>query len=123
MRIYSNYEPAEEPLVIAQAKELGLTLSAFQKYCVMLYTKQETSVRTSTSNIATLTSQMLNNLTNFSKGETFIVSSLLPDKWPDLSRSDKMTLSLALTEYVNKHPSLYAVKKHITGKTKQYVIL
>lgn len=120
MRIYSNYSQNDYDLILDESKKLGFTPSSFQNYCVMLYVMQNTNNRRGTTNVALLITKMLNALNSIAKNETFIVSSLLPDEWPNLSRSDKMTLAKALSNHVSNNPSKYAVDSKIAGKTKVY---
>ena len=113
-RIYSNYSDEDYGLIESMAKELGFSLSSFQHYCVMLYADSRGNT-TSTSN---LKSEMLRNLDNFN-GDTFIVSALLDDVWPSLTRSVKMTLAKQLAIHVRNDPKFepYKVAK---GKTTVY---
>lgn len=115
-RIYSNYSNNDMKIVTDLAKELGFTLSAFQHYCVMLYADK----RGNTSPITTLINKMFQNMNNFKRGETFIVSALLPYEWPSLSRSDKMTLAKQLSLYVKNNPHQYGVSRK-NGKTNVYI--
>ena len=116
-RIYSNYSSEEYQIIQNLAKEQGFTLSAFQKYCVMMTANQ----RGNQTTVSTLIGKMHKVLESFKKGKPFIVSSLLPDEWPSLSRNDKMTISLALKKYIDEHPSEFKINKKIRSNINQYI--
>ncbi len=120
MRIYSNYNQNDYDLILEESKKLGFTPSSFQNYCVMLYIMQNTNNRKGTTSIATLTINMLNALNSRSSGETFIVSSLIPNEWPDLSRSDKMRIAKALASHVRNNPSTFSIDSMADGKITIY---
>lgn len=114
-RIYSNYSNEDFTMIYDLAKELGFSLSAFQHYCVMLYADRK-GISTPSNG---LLSQLFNNMQKIEVGETFIVSALLPDVWPTLTRSVKMTLAKQLAMQVKKSPDFepYQITK---GKTTIY---
>ena len=58
-----------------------------------------------------------------SKKVVFAVSSLLPDVWPCLSRSEKMTLAKQLARHVKTHPDRFAPYKVAKGSTTVYQVL
>jgi hypothetical protein len=116
-RIYSNYSQSDYDIVIDLATELGFSPSAFQHYCVMLYADN----RGNTSPISALTSKMLNNLKNIKSGDTFIVSALIPDEWPSLFRSDKMSLAKRLSHHVKTNSAVYKPHSVANGKTTIYI--
>lgn len=120
MRIYSNYSQNDYDLIFKESNRLGFTPSSFQSYCVMLYIMQNTANRRGNANVALLISKMPAALNSMEKGKTFIVSSLFPNEWPDLSRSEKMTLAKALANYVSNNPSQFEVYSKTDGKTKVY---
>lgn len=116
MRIYSNYTPAEYDAVASLANELGFSLSAFQHYCVMLHANQKGTAMT----MDHLLSTMLHHLDLKKSGDTFIVSSLLPEEWPSLSRSEKMTLAKQLSRHIKENDSKYVPYRVAQGKTTIY---
>lgn len=122
MRIYSNYNQNDYDLICEESQKLGFTPSSFQNYCVMLYIMQNTNNRKGATNIAALTTKMLNTLNSLPTGKekTFIVSSLISTEWPDLSRSEKMTLAKALANHVRNNPSSYSIDSMTVGKTTVY---
>ena len=91
-RIYSNYSDEEYEIIQKLSKEQGFTLSAFQKYCVMMTVNK----RGNQTTVSVLIDKMHKVLDSYEKGKPFIVSTLLPDEWSGLTRNDKMTISLAL---------------------------
>jgi translation elongation factor EF-1beta len=114
-RIYSNYSDEDYELIKSMTKELGFSLSSFQHYCVMLYADS----RGNTTLSSNLISEMVRNLDKINTGDTFIVSALLPDVWPSLTRNVKMTLAKQLAIHVRNDPKFepYKVAK---GKTTVY---
>ncbi len=116
-RIYSNYSQDDYDIVIDLAKELGFSTSALQHYCVMLYADK----RGNTSPLSALTSIMFANLKNIKSGDTFIVSALIPDEWPSLSRSNKMSLAKQLSHHVKTNSKIYQPYIIAKGKTTIYI--
>lgn len=115
-RIYSNYSEDDFIMVRGLASELGFSLSSFQHYCVMLYADS----RGNTTFTANLLSELLANMQNYKVGETFIVSALLPEKWPTLTRNVKMTLAKQLAIHVRNNPD-FSTHKVTKGKVTVYI--
>ncbi|HQO41655.1 MAG TPA: hypothetical protein PLY12_01450 [Bacillota bacterium] len=116
-RIYSSYSEDEQKIIEKLAAEQGFTLSAFQKYCVMLYANEQGNV----SPINELIDKMKSRLEEMEPNKPFIVSSLLPDEWPSLSRNDKMTISLSLKKYIQDHSTEFKINKKIRSNINQYI--
>ncbi len=116
-RIYSNYLQKDYEIITNLSKELGFTPSAFQHYCVMLYANNRGIEIPFTKLLDTL----LLNAQNLKSGETFIVSALLPDIWPNLSRSYKMSLAKSLSNHVKSNPAKYKKYKVEKGKATIYL--
>ena len=116
-RIYSNYSDEEYEIIQKLSKEQGFTLSAFQKYCVMMTVNK----RGNQTTVSVLIDKMHKVLDSYEKGKPFIVSTLLPDEWSGLTRNDKMTISLALKKYIDEHPNEFKVDKKIRSNINQYV--
>lgn len=114
-RIYSNYSDEDYELIENMAKELGFSLSSFQHYCVMLHADR----RENTTSSSNLISEMIINLDKICPEETFIVSALLPDIWPSLTRNVKMTLAKQLANHVRNNPK-FKPHKTVKGKTTVY---
>lgn len=115
-RIYSNYSEDDFVMINQMASELGFSLSSFQHYCVMLYADS----RGNTTVTNSLLTEMISNMQNIEVGKTFIVSALLPDKWPTLTRNVKMTLAKQLAINVRNNPDFSAYKV-VKGKTTVYI--
>lgn len=115
-RIYSNYSEDDFNLVSHLASELGFSLSSFQHYCVMLYADS----RGNTTVTNGLLSELLSNMQKIEVGKTFIVSALLPDIWPTLTRNVKMTLAKQLAINVKNNPD-FSIYKTTKGKTTIYI--
>lgn len=116
MRIYSNYSEEEYNLIVKESKEMGLSLSAYQKYCSLLRLD-----RNNNTPLPDLISEMFDSLSKFECDTPFIVASLLPDKWVSLSRSQKITLSKKLSNEIKKNPSNYKKIGTVNGTTSQYM--
>ncbi len=115
-RIYSNYSEEDFEMVSKLSSELGFSLSSFQHYCVMLYADSRGN-STPTNN---LIAEMLSNLQKIEVGKPFIVSALLPDVWPSLTRNLKMTLAKQLAINVRNDPD-FSTHKVTKGKTTVYI--
>ena len=117
-RIYSNYTEEEIKLLQTESKNLGMSLSAFQKYRTLL------SLSTAnTTDIEDLISKMKEVLENKKAGEVFIVASLLSEEWTTLTRSQKNTLAKTLKKIVDEQPYRYKINTILPGKINQYIIL
>lgn len=115
-RIYSNYSDDDYKMIEGMAEELGFSLSAFQQYCVMLYAGGKGESTPSSE----LLNEMLENMEKITVGQTFIVSALLPEKWPKLKRNTKMFLAKQLALYVRKNTD-FEVYKIAKGQTTLYI--
>lgn len=120
MRIYSNYSSKDYDLIKKEADRLGFTPSALQSYALMLFVMNDSGNRNNSTSVAILQNKMITELEKMEKGKTFIVSSLLPDEWPNLTRNEKMTLAKTLSNYINKHTTLFSVEEKKAGKPKIY---
>ena len=109
MRIISNYSPTESADIQKAAKELSISLAALQKYCVLLFIKQDVP-RNNTHSMPHLLSIMHRRLNQLPNGSTFIVSSLFSSRiWTNLSRADKTTLAKHLADYIKLNPSTFVI--------------
>ena len=117
-RIYSNYSEEEILLLQRESKKMGFSLSAYQKYRTLLSLKD-----TNTFDIADLISRMKETLAQKKEGDVFIVSSLLPEEWTSLTRSQKTTMSKTLKKIVTENPEKYKINEVLPGKVNQYIVL
>lgn len=121
-RIYSNYTDEEYKKIEAASKELGMSMSAYQRYVTALSLPLDT--RTGSKTVPELIKLMFANLSTLKKGDKFIVSTLLPEDWPNIScRSDKITLAKTLAKYVKEHSSKYTINQVLSDGTNQYIVL
>lgn len=120
-RIYTNYSEKEIELIQNTCNEYGMTPSAFQKYCVLLHLGIRTD-EVDKVDINKLIEMMITSLNEKKKGDTFIVSSLLPPEiWSTLNRSQKITLSLQLKSDIEGNPSKFQVNDVLHNNVKQYI--
>lgn len=117
-RIYSNYSEDELILIEQESNSMGLSLSAYQKYSTLLALSCQ-----NTYNIITLVSKMKSALFQKKSGDVFIVSSLLPEEWTTLNRSQKNTLAKTLKKFVDDNPQRFKINTVLPGKINQYVVL
>lgn len=117
-RIYSNYSEEEIILLQRESEKMGLSLSAYQKYRTLLSLTDNNTI-----DMADLISKMKETLSQKKKGDVFIVSSLLPDEWTSLTRSEKNTLSKTLKKIVDENPEMYEINTVLPGKINQYIVL
>lgn len=115
MRTYSTYDVNETKALIAEAKARGLSVSGFQKHCVLkvLGLKQ-------TVNIPNLITMMENNIKTLTSGNTFVISALLPEDYYNCNKPEQTQLAKTLKKYAEDHPDI--IKPH--GKVKsttQYI--
>ena len=121
-RIYSNYDPKEYEEVKAKAESMGFSASSFQKYCVMLYLRKDTSARNNSLSLVQLSADMMNALNGLPhNSKPFIVSSLFrPEVWSELSSSIKHTLANQLAKFVRENPADYTVHSRVKGEPVKY---
>ena len=117
-RVYSNYSEEEILLLQRESEKMGLSLSAYQKYRTLLSLTDNNTI-----DIADLISKMKDTLSAKKEGDVFIVSSLVPNEWVSLSRSEKNTLSKSLKKIVDENPKAYQVNDVLPGKINQYIVL
>ena len=99
-RVYTSYSEEEFALISNECEQYGMTPSAFQKYCVLLYLGQNAE-EIKKIDIEEMKQIMNQELNNKKVGDKFIVSALLPpEKWSNLNRSQKITLSLYLKNII-----------------------
>lgn len=117
-RIYSNYEEKDFEVIQELAEELGFTLSSLQRYALLLFSNQKLGLNLLDD--GTLIGNMLKKLQEIPVGQTFIVSALLPDLWPKLSRGKKMLLAKQLSIKV-KNSIDFEVHEKSKGKATIYI--
>ncbi len=118
-RIYSNYPEYEYDEIADEADRKGLSLSAFQRYCVMLYMAENTPCHDFLSPGFYDSIQM--RLSRINYGETFTVSDLFPDEWSDFSKSQKMMMAKRLVKYSHNNPHICTIYQSEPGKTTVYI--
>ena len=117
-RIYSNYTEEEIKLLQQESGKMGLSLSAYQKYRTLLSLTDNNNI-----DITDLIAKMKAALSSKKKGDVFIVSTLIPEEWTTLTRSEKNTLSKTLKKIIDENPTLYKVNDVLPGKINQYIVL
>ena len=103
-----------------ECEQYGMTPSAFQKYCVLLYLGQNAE-EIKKIDIEEMKQIMNQELNNKKVGDKFIVSALLPpEKWSNLNRSQKITLSLYLKNIIENCSDRFRVCDILHNNIKQY---
>ena len=121
-RIYTSYSDEEFFLIKQRSESIGMSMSSYQKYCTLLTTSSPAS-NNQPVDIAPLIQTMTKNLSEKKPGDLFIVSSLLPNEWPTLSKRIKNTLSQNLKRIIANNPEKYAINAVLSGKINQYIAL
>lgn len=117
-RVYSNYSEEEIMLLQQESEKMGLSLSAYQKYRTLLSLTDNNTI-----DMADLISKMKASLAQKREGTVFVVSSLLPEEWTSLTRSEKNTLSKTLKKIIDENPKIYQVNDVLPGRINQYIVL
>lgn len=118
-RIYSNYTDEEFEKIKKASEEVGMSLSAYQKYATTLHLPNDT--RNGTKSLPDLIKVMYSSLNVLKKGDVFIVSTLLPEDWANISdRSTKNILSQTLSKHVRSNPDKYIINQVLPNGTNQY---
>ena len=119
-RVYTSYSEEEFALISNECEQYGMTPSAFQKYCVLLYLGQNAE-EIKKIDIEEMKQIMNQELNNKKVGDKFIVSALLPpEKWSNLNRSQKITLSLYLKNIIENCSDRFRVCDILHNNIKQY---
>lgn len=118
--VYTSYSEEEFALISNECEQYGMTPSAFQKYCVLLYLGQNAE-EIKKIDIEEMKQIMNQELNNKKVGDKFIVSALLPpEKWSNLNRSQKITLSLYLKNIIENCSDRFRVCDILHNNIKQY---
>lgn len=116
-RIYSNYPNYEFEGIAEQAEKEGLSLAAFQRYCVMQYMASKTE-----SGYSWAFPYSVRQKVPFLKvGEKFTVADLFPDEWDGFTNSQKMMLAKELVKYSKDNPHMCSIYQSAPGKTTVYI--
>lgn len=106
--IDSTYSDDEFKALQEYSQKAGFSLSEFQKYMSLLYLDLRPSDLTIDDlKYNNLKKELDDRLNKIAPSKTFIVSSLLPDKWVYLNRNEKRKLSNYLSKKVKDDPSQY----------------
>ena len=117
MRAYSSYDAREEKAMRIEAKKRGLSISGFQKQCVL----KELGLK-ETVNISALIKTLENNIKAQPSGQTFVISALLPDDYYSCNKPEQTQLAKALKKYAEDHPNIIKVQGKVKSTT-QYIRL
>lgn len=119
-RVYTSYSEEEFAQISNECEQYGMTPSAFQKYCALLYLGQNAE-EIKKIDIEEMKQIMNQELNNKKVGDKFIVSALLPpEKWSNLNRSQKITLSLYLKNIIENCSDRFRVCDILHNNIKQY---
>lgn len=120
-RIYSYYDLTELADLETAAKELGMTISSYQKYATLLLLYRDEAKRSSKVTLPQLIVSMQTVLSGLPSGQTFIISALFPpETWTNLSAADKRKLAGKLKQIVVDNPTAYRIVSDIRGKIHKY---
>lgn len=122
-RVYSTYTNEQLKMLEAEAKQRNMSVSAYQRYLVLLALPQIEPV---VHDLEQLSADMFITLNEIEKDQSkesynpFIVSSLFSsDTWSELSPSEKRTLAMKLSHYVRKNKKFEKIGV-LSGKISQY---
>lgn len=93
-RVYSNYTDEEFGLLEKESNQIGMSISAYQKYLTLM------RLQTKKYDVAKLRREMFDTLKKKKSKDPFIVSSLFPPEvWTTLDRSTKAQMAQAFSRY------------------------
>ena len=116
MRVYSSYSADESEALANSARERGLSVSAYQKICVL----KALGIKNNTNTIANLVFTMKKNILALPSGTTFVISAVLKDEYYSCSKSEQTVLAKALKQYAVDCPNI--LKRNSSVKTTtQYI--
>ena len=118
MRVYSTYSSNESEALANAAKERGLSVSAWQKICVL----KALGIKNKTNTIANLVFTMKKNILALPSGTTFVISAVLKDEYYRCSKSEQTTLAKALAKFAKENPNIIKRNRSIKTTT-QYIRL
>ena len=118
-RLYSSYPEYEFDGIAKEAEKMGLSLSSFQRYCVMVYMSENTDCHDFQSRgFYDSISMRVNRI---KAGETFTVADLFPDEWEQFDKSQKMIMAKRLVKYSKANPRICHLYQSEPGKTTVYI--
>lgn len=118
-RIYSNYPEYEYDEIAKEAEKRGLSQSAFQRYCVMLYMAEHTPCHDFLSQGFFDSIHM--RLDGIKPGDTFTVSDLFSNEWSQFSKSQKMIMAKRLVKFSHLNPHICSIYQSDLGKPTVYI--
>ena len=118
-RLYSNYPEYEFEGIAEEAEKMGLSLSAFQRYCVMVYMSENTPCHDFMS--MGLYDSISMRINNIKVGETFTVVDLFPEEWERFDKSQKMIMAKRLVKFSKNNPHICRIYQSEPGKTTVYI--
>lgn len=119
MRVYSTYDDTTEGAAIAKAaQERGLSISAYQKICVL----KALGLKNNKNTIANLVFRMKKNILELPSQTPFVISAVLKDEYYSCSKSEQTTLAKALAKFAKENPNIIKRNRSIKTTT-QYIRL
>ena len=118
-RIYSNYPEYEYDGIAEEAEKRGLSLSAFQRYCVMVFMADNTLEFNYLQ--GGYYGDISYRLNRFKRGETFTVADLFGEEWDGFDKSQKMMMAKRLVKFAKNNPYTCSVYQSEPGKTTLYI--
>ena len=118
-RLYSSYPEYEFEGIAEEAEKMGLSLSAFQRYCVMAYMSENTPCGDFMS--MGLFDSVSMRINKIKVGETFTAADLFPDEWDGFDKSRKMIMAKRLVKFSKSNPHICHVYQSEPGKSTVYI--
>ena len=118
-RLYSNYPDYEFEGIAEEAEKMGLSLSAFQRYCVMVYLADKNPGFDFLS--MGFYDSIIMRLEKIKPGETFTVADLFSPEWARFDNSQKMIMAKRLVKFSKNNPHICSVYQSEPGKTTLYI--
>ncbi len=116
-KVISSFTEEEYDLLTEHTLKLGFSnVSTYIKYQALL----PIGLKDDEKDTFDMIKKLHNNLDNVPVGSTFIVSSLLPDEWTKLNRSQKFSLSRNLSDYIKNNPDKYLVHSKTSANINIY---
>lgn len=117
-RVYAQFTDEQFNIIEKEAKEAGMSIAKFVSYNTLL----NMDLPVVPQELQKLYNEVDNYISTLHMGDTFICSSTI-ERWYDLSRSDKMIVSLYIAKLARDKSNGIAVYKKKSGSVPITYIL